>query len=244
MSREQDRSPILPRAMDLRRNYSWCRHCGELSEMTNEHIPPRSTNNDQPVRRIMEPIDESILRDVIEWQDGHVLPTLDRECNERASRWGYIREYKKWFELFGNRAKRIYQEAGRDPLRGPAPFRFDLPHDFHPARFIRQVLGMFLAVQASEQLFVTQPALTELIGPDPGSDSQRPMTCTCLQSPRFASCSQHRPHAILDSRSAPGRGGLAIRDLSRPNELSNSPPPTWSCPFVSRDSALLADSFS
>ncbi len=67
--------------------------------MTNEHIPPRSTNNDRPVSRVIEPVDDSVLREVIEWPTGHVVPTLDRERNERPSRRGYVREYGKWFDL-------------------------------------------------------------------------------------------------------------------------------------------------
>lgn len=113
------------------------------------------------------------MQSVVEWPDGHVVRTLDRECNERASRWGYVKEYKKWFDAGSSGARKAFRLTGRDPLRGIEPFQFKLAYDFHPARFVRQVLGMFLAVQDSEHLFVTHPALPGIIGPDTSSDEER-----------------------------------------------------------------------
>lgn len=130
-------------------------------------MPPRSTGNTGPVRRVVEPFHPaSVVQEVAAWRDGHVVSTLCRECNHRAARWGYVAEYRKWHNLFVSHARRVATMTGRDPLRSMDRFPLTLPYDVHPARFVRQVLGMFLAVQASEHLFATYPALHTLVGPE------------------------------------------------------------------------------
>lgn len=144
--------------------------------MTREHVPPRSTGNRTPVGLVADPFDlNSVVRQVAEWHDGHVVSTLDSTCNKRAGDWGYVKEYRRWFELFVAEAKAAAATTGTDPLRGTKPFEIELSYDVHPGRFARQVLGMFLAVQATEHLFATYPALPELIGSDPSDGSQRRM---------------------------------------------------------------------
>jgi hypothetical protein len=153
---------------------SWCRHCGRPGPLTDEHVPPRSTNNEDPVGRLADPLDLNfVVQQVAAWDEGHVVSTLDERCNNRASDWGYVKEYRRWFELFFDGARRIAAKTNTDPLRGARPFDIELPHDVQPARFVRQVVGMFLAVQESEHLFVTYQALPDLIGPDPAGDSKR-----------------------------------------------------------------------
>jgi hypothetical protein len=153
---------------------SWCRHCGRPGALTNEHVPPRSVGNDAPVGLIADPFDlESVVREVAEWDDGHVVGTLDSVCNQRASDWGYVAEYRRWFELFVARARAVTAKENTDPLRGTQPFEIELPYDVHPARFVRHVLGMFLALQATEHLFAQHHVLPELIGPDRLNTSKR-----------------------------------------------------------------------
>lgn len=153
---------------------SWCRHCGKPGPMTREHIPAESTGNASPVRQIVDPFDlTSVVREVAEWQDGHVVSTLDLGCNSRASNWGYVREYGRWRDLVVDHARAEVARTGADPLRGGQPVSLDLPYDVQPARFVRQVIGMFLAVQASEHLFAGYSVLPELIGPDPADTSRR-----------------------------------------------------------------------
>lgn len=142
--------------------------------MTGEHVPPRSTGNETPIGLVVAPFDlNSIVRQVAEWDEGHVVTTLDRGCNQRASDWGYVGEYRRWFELLVAEAKAVAAKASVDPLRSTTPFEIELPYDVHPARFVRQALGMFLAVQKTEHLFAAHPALPELIGPDPSDPSKR-----------------------------------------------------------------------
>jgi hypothetical protein len=142
--------------------------------MTDEHVPPRSTRNEDPVGRVLDPFDlNSIVQQVAEWDEGHVVSTLCPGCNQRASDWGYVKEYRRWFELFVAETKAVAAKTGDDPLRGTKPFEIELPYDVQPARFVRQVLGMFLAVQEAEHLFAEFPVLPELIGPDPSDHSKR-----------------------------------------------------------------------
>ena len=140
--------------------------------MTDEHVPPRSTGNDGPVRLIEDPFDlQGVLRQVAEWDEGHVVRTLDGRCNGRASAWGYVKEYRRWHDLF--KEAHVAARATRiDPFRGAQPFSIDLPHDVMPARFVRQVVGLVLAVQESPQLFVGAPQLADLVGGDPDDEEQ------------------------------------------------------------------------
>ena len=113
------------------------------------------------------------MREVAEWDEGHVVSTLGPLCNKRASDWGYVAEYRRWFELLVAQARAVAQQENADPLRGTRPFEIDLSYDVHPARFVRQVPGMFLALQTTEHLFAAHPVLAELIGPEPSDDSKR-----------------------------------------------------------------------
>lgn len=134
--------------------------------MTDEHIPPASTGNTAPVHRVADPFDgASVLAEVAEWRHGHVVRTLDRTCNGRASDWGYVREYRKWHDLLVE-AHTAGRRTKVDPFRG-SPFHANLPYDVMPARFVRQVVGMLLAVQATEHLLAEHPQLAQLIDLDP-----------------------------------------------------------------------------
>jgi hypothetical protein len=142
--------------------------------MTGEHIPPRRTGNVDPVGLVLDPLDiNSVVQQVADWNEGHVVSTLCLDCNGRASRWGYVGEYRRWFDDFVAHRKAVVAKTGADSLRARKPLEIDLPYNVQPARFVRQVLGMFLAVQEAEHLFVEYPVLPELIGPDPSGDSRR-----------------------------------------------------------------------
>jgi hypothetical protein len=77
------------------------------------------------------------------------------------------------FELVVDQAKRVVRRCGVSPLRGAKLFEIVLPYDAQPARFLRQVLGMFLAVQESPRLMIKHPALSKLIGPESSDPKQR-----------------------------------------------------------------------
>lgn len=135
-------------------------------------MPPKSIENKRPVGSIDDPFGtHSIVREVAEWDEGHVVKSLDFECNSRASRWGYVREYRVWYDLFRSAAIEKVKATKLDPLRGDQPFELALPYDVHPARFVRQVVGMFLALQETRDLFDGFPGLRQLIGP--GSSNLR-----------------------------------------------------------------------
>ena len=68
-------------------------------------------------------------------------------------------EYRRWFELSVARLQAAGTQRNADPLRGTQPFEIGLPYDVQPARFVRQVLGMLLAVQATEHLFAAHSVL-------------------------------------------------------------------------------------
>lgn len=122
---------------------SWCRHCGWMGQLTREHIPPRSVGNDAPVKQILNALDrKQVLQEVWEWGEGHIISSLCTECNKRASGWGYVTEYRRWFDLTVASARAMVAVSNEDPLRAGRPFGMTLPYDVMPARFVRQVLGM------------------------------------------------------------------------------------------------------
>jgi hypothetical protein len=92
--------------------------------MTGEHVPPRSTGNEAPAGLVADPFDlNSVVQQVAEWDEAHVVSTLDSVCNGRASAWGYVEEYRRWFELFVAKAEAVAAKTGSDPLRTPSRSR-------------------------------------------------------------------------------------------------------------------------
>jgi hypothetical protein len=141
--------------------------------MTDEHVPPKSTGNHEKVELVMDSFDlNSVLLEVAEWDEGHIVRTLDNRCNKRASDWGYVKEYRRWHEWFLAAAHAAGQENLVDPFKGEKAFSMQLQYDLMPARFVRQVIGMLLAVQESQKLIVDFPRLAELIGSEPRNDQQ------------------------------------------------------------------------
>ena len=96
--------------------------------------PPDSVGNNEPVRRIENPFDlEETVTEVADWSEGHVVRTLGQKCNERASNWGYVAQYRRWHEMLlaahlAGRASKI------DPFRGQAPFEIELGYNVMPGK--------------------------------------------------------------------------------------------------------------
>lgn len=139
--------------------------------MTEEHIPPRSTGNSQPVTLTTG---SGLLQELVLWREGHVVKSLCKACNGRASNFGYVKQYAAWHELFVDEAKRYARHTGFNALMEPTSFEIELPYDFEPGRFIRQVIGMFHAVQETHLLAASMPELLTLVGPDPEHNRERP----------------------------------------------------------------------
>lgn len=133
----------------------WCRHCGEVREMTLEHLPAKSSGNDQETRLFND--QGSIVRTFAE---GHALPNLCRPCNNGAEHRRLPGEFKPWKEqtieaIF----KHSRRGGGIDPFAGDTPVV--VPHDYglHPGRLVRYAIGMVLAVQQAPTLMSLHPEL-------------------------------------------------------------------------------------
>ena len=177
---------------------SWCRHCGAATRMTREHVPPRSAGNSNPIRRLVDPFaQDAVVMEVDAWNDGHAVTTLCGPCNVRASRWGYVAEYRRWHETFVVVARRYAAEHGVDPLLGPDPFRIELPYDVHPARFVRQVIGMFIAVQSGPAVVSDHPQLMELIDSDVNDAAKRRADGLSIAPLRLKMVVDNGPYAYL-----------------------------------------------
>lgn len=166
----------------LTEGYSWCRHCGRVGLLSFEHVPPRSVGNDRAVSRSDDPFDpNAVLHDVADWNDGAGVRTLCRTtdttvgCNERASHWRYVSEYRRWHDKFVARAQAVAAVTNADPIRTGEQFTIVLDRgSAEPARFVRQVIGMVLALQATDHLWVRYDSLRQLVAPNP-AHSDRPL---------------------------------------------------------------------
>jgi hypothetical protein len=158
----------------------WCRHCGELKEMTEEHIPPKGAGNKQPIT-VYNDDEDGVLQVIRTCQEGHAVPTLCDGCNGEASRRALPQAYQRWRQdtitYLALLAQRVHQETGRDPnaifewMNNDGAFMLprmehggalgpDLVH-LHPGRISRQVLGMMLAVQGDRYLLDSAPILAQ-----------------------------------------------------------------------------------
>lgn len=138
----------------------WCRHCEIEGAMTVEHLPPKSTGNDEPINLIDDA--GRILRT---FSEGHALPVLCDGCNNGASRRGLPAAYKLWREdtVRGIGAATASARGGRSFNIWRTSLTVDVDHNYalHPGRVVRQVLGMLLAVQSRPRLLAEHPQLRE-----------------------------------------------------------------------------------
>jgi hypothetical protein len=124
-----------------------CRVCGEVTDLTFEHLPPRSAGNRQKVE----------LLDIGAWlrredhgttergrisQKGAGAHTLCEECNNRAGRL-YVPEFRRWIRV-GNEALAELEPASVDAQVDPAYVDLEI-ENVRPGRFMKQVVTMLLA---------------------------------------------------------------------------------------------------
>jgi hypothetical protein len=115
------------------------------------------------VNRLAEMIEHS-SEALQSWLDGFTLPTLCKLCNAKPSHWGYVKEYVRWQNLT---VATLKDAAKKDPVSLQslgASLEVLLPYDVMPGRFFRHLIGMFLAAQETEDLFVEHPQLASAIG--------------------------------------------------------------------------------
>lgn len=154
--------------------------------MTREHIPPRSAGNDQDIG-VLHRAQKANVEDLRRWPDGHTVDTLCGPCNQRpgSGAWNYVRTYVKWHDAVVAAARRSYKQTRRDPFACTYAMEFDAPHTLQPARFARQVLGMFLAVQERETLFAEHPTVRSAVAPGDDPRGKPPDVVPALQGCRL-----------------------------------------------------------
>lgn len=74
--------------------FDWCRHCGQHEQMTEEHLPPKSAGNNSPIDLYNE--QEGALIVLRSFQEGHTIPSLCEEHNNKASQRGLPQAYALW----------------------------------------------------------------------------------------------------------------------------------------------------
>ena len=154
----------------------WCRHClGENLPMTLEHLPPKSADNTDPVRRLDDA--GAILA---EFAEGHAIPVLCNPCNKGASDRGLPVEYKLWrLEV----VEAIKEHTAREAVglseyniwRTDSVVEVDHGYNLHPGRIARQLLGMLLAIQDDPSFSRDNPKLRDAYFDDGEDWSISPM---------------------------------------------------------------------
>ncbi|MEV0943979.1 hypothetical protein AB0I90_26845 [Micromonospora wenchangensis] len=146
--------------------------------MTEEHLPPKSAGNAEPITIYNEV--NGALKVLRSYEHGHTIPSLCRACNGGASERGLPQAYATWrkdtFGLLGQAAAAMHAASGWDHndlwrLAKSETEAFWLPVEhgrgiapgggfsLHPGRIVRQVIGMILAVQGTRHLRDEHPEL-------------------------------------------------------------------------------------
>jgi hypothetical protein len=127
---------------------SACRVCGDVTDLTFEHFPPKSTGN----RRKIE------MLDVLSWlrredegveakgkiiQQGSGAYSLCEACNNQSGRL-YVPELRNWVRI-GNAALADLDAASLDMEVDPSYAHLTI-EDVRPARFMKQMATMILAL--------------------------------------------------------------------------------------------------
>lgn len=149
---------------------SWCRHCGDLEDMTEEHVPPRSVGNSS---RVTGWIDDEPDAPVV-YEAGHSQPNLCWDCNQKGTRWGLVREYSRWHRWFESEARRRVDKTGLDPFAVGKAWHIDVPYDFMPRRFIGHAVSMVLSMQRDQAFLSSHTELRALVGGDRRSSDRPP----------------------------------------------------------------------
>ena len=155
-----------------KRHVGPCRICGTVTELTEEHIPPRGAFNKQRMEAFG--LDELLGREDLEpptngqvSQGGIRGYVLCEPCNNlTGTRWG--REYQEW----AYRGAMAIQATGKTPSEidefDGYPYQGVGFRNVYPGRFVRQVISHMLSISAGPELGERFPDLRELaLGGDP-----------------------------------------------------------------------------
>ena len=147
-----------------------CRICGELEQLTKEHVPPAAAFNRQTAP--MHSADEWFARDESgelpggELQQGGIWGyTLCRDCNSLTGH-RYGDEYRLWAVSIINAladAKVNVRELEAQPEIPDGPITLGGDPGPRPGAFVRQVLAMMCTLSADFDLAGRYPAIRRLI---------------------------------------------------------------------------------
>jgi hypothetical protein len=161
----EDHGEILPRTNHV----GPCRICGQIAELTREHIPPRSAFNKERVEFSEgdELFEDGLLtqpRAGEKIQGGLSGYVLCKSCNNFTGT-RYAREYQEWArrgvgclgdihnsQLSLDKINEMEEECPVD-----VSFR-----DVYPGRFIRQVISMMMCISGGPELGERFPDLRDL----------------------------------------------------------------------------------
>lgn len=125
-----------------------CRVCGEITDMTFEHFPPRSAGNRQRVEMLditawLRREDDGSTEKGRILQKGSGAYSLCGECNNRSGRL-YVPELARWTRI-GNAALGELEPGKLDNQVEPAYAVLEIK-DVYPGRFMKQMATMLLAL--------------------------------------------------------------------------------------------------
>lgn len=127
-------------------NYGICHICGQVKELTFEHLPPKKANNSNRVKAIVgDELMKHIAGNNMPWDfSGHQYKNMQRgmgtnsickECNNNTG-WNYVNEYIKFANIIGYV---INNKIKDENVEG---FTIQLK-DIYVLRIIKQIYTMF-----------------------------------------------------------------------------------------------------
>lgn len=148
-----------------------CRICGDRTQLTKEHIPPRNSGNKQ--RHSSHSFDEWIAQNSIEIpesgkirQGGIYGYTLCSRCNSFTGT-HYGNEYKRWAASTLGAISAMPAPAELDTRRDPFGWMLQLGSKetggIKPGAFVRQVLSMMCSLSGSWNLADRNPEIRRIV---------------------------------------------------------------------------------
>ena len=167
----EDTNELLPTDKHL----GPCRICGQIAELTKEHLPPQNAFNKQ--RGVVSMGDELFKDGLLTEPSGGTLIQgglsgymLCESCNNFTGR-KFGREYQEWVGRAAASISWIHNNQRTleelDSLHGHNPVDATF-REVYPGRFVRQVISMMLCLSGGPELGDRYPDLRELtLGGEP-----------------------------------------------------------------------------
>gem|GEM_PF-3841971 len=171
MNRASDILGAVPpggRVMPRRGSVGTCHVCGQIAQLTFEHMPPRAAGNSRPRRAVdlatslTNPVEEFPSRGWVPMQRGMGMYATCMRCNSFSGT-AYVPAYLQFISILAGGLQDWAERADRaGETRAPAELHLTI-RPVQPGAVMRQVLFMLLAASGSAGLGNRYPLLREIV---------------------------------------------------------------------------------